>query len=177
MKGQVKKLKHSITALYYAAHDRRTGWLPRVVAAIALAYALTPLDLIPDFIPVLGMLDDLLILPGLIWLAVWLIPSEVWESAKQRAETEPIRLRENWIAAVCVFVVWDSLAVYMLYIVIRFYGSAYLQDHCILLLVAVGLTLVLCEVSWSVWKLISEARAAVDPESPYGLEEGLLSEA
>ena len=147
LKGQVKKLKRSITALYYAAHDPRTGWLPRVVAAAALAYALSPLDLIPDFIPVLGINDDLLILPGLVWLAVWLIPSDVWESAKERAETEPIRLRENWIAALCVFAVWDGLAVYVLYVVIGSYGNAYLQDYSILVLVAAGAMLILCEVS------------------------------
>ncbi|CAL5225941.1 g8738 [Coccomyxa viridis] len=177
LKGQVKKLKRSITALYYAAHDPRTGWLPRILAAIALAYALSPLDLIPDFIPVLGMIDDLLILPGLIWLAVWLILPEAWESAKERAEREPIRLRENWVAAVCVFIVWDSLAVYVLYMVTRSYGSASLQDNMILLLAATGGILVLCEITWNVWKLKSEARQESDARTPDAMEEGLLSQA
>jgi len=57
-----------VLALFYASQDPSVGWVPRVIAAFALAYALSPLDLIPDFIPVLGILDDLILLPGMIWL-------------------------------------------------------------------------------------------------------------
>ncbi len=55
-------------ALFYASQDPSVGWAPRVIAAFVLAYALSPMDLIPDFIPVLGFLDDLILLPGMIWL-------------------------------------------------------------------------------------------------------------
>lgn len=63
-KAAVKALKREILALNYALKDRGVGWLPRIVAMLAIAYALSPLDLIPDFIPVLGLIDDLIILPG-----------------------------------------------------------------------------------------------------------------
>ncbi len=76
-KDQVKALKQDVLALYYAAHDPRTPWLARLLPLLAVAYALSPLDLIPDFIPVLGLLDDLLLLPVLIWLSVKLIPQQV----------------------------------------------------------------------------------------------------
>ena len=63
-KNAVKKMKREVLAVYYAIQDPEVGWIPRAVAGIALAYALSPLDLIPDFIPILGLIDDLLILPG-----------------------------------------------------------------------------------------------------------------
>ena len=63
-----EQLKRSVLALFYASQDPSVGWAPRVIAAFVLAYALSPLDLIPDFIPVLGILDDLILLPGMIWL-------------------------------------------------------------------------------------------------------------
>jgi uncharacterized membrane protein YkvA (DUF1232 family) len=63
-KNTVKKMKREVLAVYYAVQDPEVGWLPKVVAAIALGYGLSPIDLIPDFIPILGLIDDLLILPG-----------------------------------------------------------------------------------------------------------------
>lgn len=63
-KNAVKKMKREVLAVYYAIQDPEVGYLPRAVAGVALAYALSPLDLIPDFIPILGLIDDLLILPG-----------------------------------------------------------------------------------------------------------------
>ena len=90
---------------------------------------------------------------------------------------EPVRLRENWVAAVLVFVVWDSLAMYVLFLVASHYGNAYLQDHIIFLLAATGGTLVLCEINRSVWTLRSKARHELDSDPPEGMEEGLLNEA
>lgn len=146
----VKELKHSILALYYAAHDPRTGWLPRLAA---LAYALSPLDLIPDFIPVLGFLDDLILLPGLIWLGIKLIPVEVCADAKERADVEPLRLNENWIAATMIFVLWDCIALYVTWAISRHFGNAYLLAHIWIPLLAVGNALVVSEVGWSIWIL------------------------
>lgn len=60
----------------------QTPWLSRGLLGVALAYFASPVDLIPDFIPVLGQLDDLLIVPGLIYLAFWLVPPEVAESCR-----------------------------------------------------------------------------------------------
>ena len=68
LKKAAKQLKYNVLALHYATLDPNVGWAPCVIAAFVLAYALSPMDLIPDFIPVLGILDDLLLLPGMIWL-------------------------------------------------------------------------------------------------------------
>lgn len=68
LKRAAKQLKRSVLALYYATQDPNVGWVPRMIAAFVLAYALSPMDLIPDFIPVLGFIDDLILLPGMIWL-------------------------------------------------------------------------------------------------------------
>lgn len=76
-KQQVKALKHEVLALHYAIQDPRTPFLAKLLPLVALGYALSPLDLIPDFIPILGLVDDLLILPGLIWLSLHLIPHQV----------------------------------------------------------------------------------------------------
>ena len=68
LKRAAKQLKKNVLALYYATQDPDVGWAPRVIAAFVLAYALSPMDLIPDFIPVLGIVDDLILLPGMLWL-------------------------------------------------------------------------------------------------------------
>jgi uncharacterized membrane protein YkvA (DUF1232 family) len=69
-----KALKRDVVALWIAARDRRTPWLAKILAAAVAAYALSPIDLIPDFVPVLGYLDDLLIVPLGVLLAIRLIP-------------------------------------------------------------------------------------------------------
>jgi len=68
-KGWAKRIKQDFVAVYFAAHDPRTPWPVRFLAFLVAAYALSPIDLIPDFIPVIGYLDDLLIVPlGLMWV-------------------------------------------------------------------------------------------------------------
>jgi len=76
-KAAVKQLKRDVLALYYAVHDPRTPLLSKLLPWLVLAYALSPIDLIPDFIPVLGFLDDMLLLPLGLWLSVKLIPAQV----------------------------------------------------------------------------------------------------
>lgn len=68
LKQAAKQLKRNVLAVYYATLDPYVGWAPRCIAGFALAYALSPMDLIPDFIPVLGIIDDLVLLPGMLWL-------------------------------------------------------------------------------------------------------------
>lgn len=89
LKHAAKQLKRNVLAVYYATLDPAVGWAPRCIAAVALAYALSPMDLIPDFIPVLGIIDDLILLPGLLWLVssplhsahcnavYWLLPVDI----------------------------------------------------------------------------------------------------
>lgn len=85
-KASARGLKRDVHALYLAARDPRTPWYARAVAAAVAAYALSPIDLIPDFIPVIGYLDDLLIVPLGILLAARMIPPEVL--AEHRAAVE-----------------------------------------------------------------------------------------
>ena len=67
--------------LWFACRHPATPWAPKILCLFVVGYALSPIDLIPDFIPVLGYLDDVLLLPGLIWLAVRLLPPAVWAKA------------------------------------------------------------------------------------------------
>jgi uncharacterized membrane protein YkvA (DUF1232 family) len=80
-----KQLKRNITALYFAYRDPRTPWYAKALALLIIVYALSPIDLIPDFIPVLGYLDDLILLPLGIWLALRIIPAEVMVDAREQA--------------------------------------------------------------------------------------------
>ena len=82
---RAKKLKTDIPAVFLALKDKRTPWIARVIAAAVVVYALSPIDLIPDFIPVLGYLDDLVILPLLITWCVRCIPSELFAEYRLKA--------------------------------------------------------------------------------------------
>lgn len=72
-----KRLKRDVITLWFAYQHPDTPWYAKAIGVFVVAYALSPIDLIPDFIPVLGYVDDILLLPGLIWLAVRLIPANV----------------------------------------------------------------------------------------------------
>lgn len=81
----LRRIKTEMYALYYAARDPRTPRAARWLAGAVVAYAVSPIDLIPDFIPVLGQLDDLVIVPLGFWLALRMIPPEVMAQARERA--------------------------------------------------------------------------------------------
>jgi uncharacterized membrane protein YkvA (DUF1232 family) len=100
-----RALKRDIAALYIAARDPRTPWHAKAAALAVAAYALSPIDLIPDFIPVLGSLDDLIIVPLGILLAVWLIPAELMEEFR-RAALERGKPLASWRAAAVVAALW-----------------------------------------------------------------------
>lgn len=103
-------LKRESLTLYYAARDARTPWYAKVLAGAIVAYALSPIDLIPDFIPVLGLLDELLLLPAAIWLALRLVPEPVLADARQHAEATLERPTSR-VAAFVIVVVWIACAV------------------------------------------------------------------
>jgi uncharacterized membrane protein YkvA (DUF1232 family) len=85
LRRRARKMKRRLWALYLAWKDPRTPLTARIAIACAIAYAASPIDLIPDFIPVLGQLDDLVIVPALIALALRLIPKEVAARARREA--------------------------------------------------------------------------------------------
>lgn len=111
LKQHARALKMELLALAWAARDPRTPWLAKVVLALVLLYAASPIDLIPDFIPVLGYLDDLLLLPAGIWLALRLIPPEVMAQARAQAGTG--RLAQRRAAALVVVGLWLAGALWL----------------------------------------------------------------
>ena len=86
LKTWARRLKRDGLALWFALRDPRTPWAVKALCWLVVAYALSPIDLIPDFIPVLGFVDDALLLPGLIWLALRLLPPEVLARSRAQAE-------------------------------------------------------------------------------------------
>jgi uncharacterized membrane protein YkvA (DUF1232 family) len=85
LKERARILKRETLTLYFAARDPRTPWYAKVVAVGVVAYALSPIDLIPDFIPVVGYLDDLIIVPAGIALVLRMIPAHVLVDCRERA--------------------------------------------------------------------------------------------
>ena len=112
---KAKQVGTEVHALSLALRDTRVPWYARVLALIVVAYALSPVDLIPDFIPVLGYVDDLLLIPAGIYLTLKLIPREVMEECRQRAGSEPISSKSKWVAAAVIIFIW----LVVVYLVIR----------------------------------------------------------
>lgn len=107
LKQRTKQLTADIPAVFLAMKDKRTPLLAKILAAIVVAYALSPIDLIPDFIPVIGYLDDVLLLPILIVAAVKLIPEPVWTDCKQRAENLWDGIGpKKWYYALPILLLW-----------------------------------------------------------------------
>ena len=86
LKARAKQLKTDLPAVFLALKRKETPWTAKALAALTVGYALSPIDLIPDFIPVLGYLDDLILLPALVALTIRLIPAEVLASCRAEAE-------------------------------------------------------------------------------------------
>lgn len=106
--------RRDVLALWIAARDPRTPWYAKVAAASVGAYALSPIDLIPDFVPVLGYMDDLLIVPLGILFAVWLVPADLM--AEFRAQAEGKRPRpSSYLGAAIVAAIWLAAAAFLLW--------------------------------------------------------------
>lgn len=111
LKEKAQKLKTEIFALYLAYQDPRTPWYAKILIAVIVAYALSPIDLIPDFIPVLGILDDLILLPLGIYFAIKIIPPQVLVECRQKAQNAKLNKKKNWIVGLVIICLW-ILAVY-----------------------------------------------------------------
>lgn len=112
LKTRAKKLKTDIPTLFLALRDKDTPLLAKILAGITVGYALSPIDLIPDFIPVLGYLDDVILLPVLIALTVRFIPREVLERNRRQAEGmwesgKP----KKWYYAIPIMAIWILIIV------------------------------------------------------------------
>lgn len=107
LRERTSQLLSDLPAVYYVLKDPETPWSARVPAALVVIYALSPIDLIPDWIPVLGYLDDLVILPLLIALVIRSIPGEAWERAIKKAEDDRGKpLKKRWLAAIPILAFW-----------------------------------------------------------------------
>lgn len=111
-KRRARQLKKEIYALYLAFKDARTPWYARVFAAVVVGYAFSPIDLIPDPIPLLGYLDDLVLIPIGVYLAIKMIPRPVMEECRLKAaeamtQGKPV----NKAAAAVIILIWIAVAV------------------------------------------------------------------
>ena len=112
LKQLAKQLKKETYAVYLASIDQRVPWYARVLAGFTVAYAFSPIDLIPDFIPILGYLDDLIIVPLGIWLVLKMIPPAVLAECREKAAAEIERGKPiNWAAAAVIIAIWISCGI------------------------------------------------------------------
>ncbi len=123
IKSAAERLSNETHALYLAGRDPRTPWQAKLVIAVVVAYALSPIDLIPDFIPVLGYLDDLLLLPLGIFLALKLIPTAVLADARRAAQQASGHLAKSRAAAIVIIVLWIVTAIVTCVFVVRYFDA------------------------------------------------------
>ena len=103
----IRKLNEDIYTLYLASRDPRIPFMAKVVLVLTVAYAFSPIDLIPDFIPALGYLDDLVLLPLGIWLTIKLMPADVLNEYRQKAQQMLQQPRKtNYTMAAVIVIIW-----------------------------------------------------------------------
>lgn len=113
LKTWAKRIKRDGVTLWFAGKDPRTPWYAKALGVLVVAYALSPIDLIPDFIPVLGYVDDVLLLPVLIWLTIKLLPSDVISDCRQRADEwmrEKGAKPRSVLGAILIVAAWAACA-------------------------------------------------------------------
>ena len=113
IKAWAKSLKRDVMTLWFVLRHPHTPWLARALAAILTAYALSPIDLIPDFIPVLGYLDDLIIVPLGIWLLLKIIPEQVLMECRNQADEwfrQDQQKPRSWMGLVIILGLWVGAA-------------------------------------------------------------------
>ena len=118
LKIWARTLRRDAHAVYLASRDPRVPWHAKLLAVAVAGYALSPIDLIPDFIPVIGYLDDLIIVPLGIWLVVSLIPGDVMAECRARADAAGMRpaSRAGMIAIIAVWIVVGLILVRIGYV-------------------------------------------------------------
>lgn len=112
IKNWAAALKRDVLALWFVYRDPRTPVIAKILAIVIVAYGLSPIDLIPDFIPVLGLLDEIILLPAAIWLVLKLVPDDAMADARAKAQAWVNARRpkpRNWIAAAVIVVLWVLL--------------------------------------------------------------------
>ena len=124
IKEKARWMKQQAYVLFLAYKDPRTPWTAKVFAAVVVAYTFSPIDLIPDFIPVLGYLDDLILVPLGIALAMKMIPEEVLADAREGVEEAfPDGKPKNWVAGALIIVVWVIILALVVFWMVRWIGD------------------------------------------------------
>lgn len=107
LKARARKLKTDIPAIFLTLKDKDTPIIAKIFAGITVAYALSPIDLVPDFIPVLGYLDDVILLPMLVALTIKFIPKEVFERKRKQSEGMwKAGKPKKWYYAIPIVIIW-----------------------------------------------------------------------
>lgn len=114
LKARASALKREVYTLYLAARDPRTPWYAKLFVGSVIAYALSPIDLIPDPLPLIGYLDDLILLPVGIYLAIKMIPEPILAECRERAVLNSEQLPKNWIAGTIILALWIGGALLLL---------------------------------------------------------------
>ena len=123
LKTQARALKQETYAIHIAARDPRTPWYAKALIWSVVVYAFSPIDLIPDFIPVLGYLDDLILIPAGIALAVRLIPPEALAQARETAkQAEGPGRSVGWIGAGVILLIWAAILTWGVQFIVSLYN-------------------------------------------------------
>ena len=113
-KARTEQLKQELKALRIALTKDLVPWYVKLLILFTVGYALSPIDLIPDFIPVLGLLDDLLLIPLLIYFILKMIPAEVMEYCREEAKTREFSRKKNLVAGIIVIIIWLIVLLWLL---------------------------------------------------------------
>jgi len=120
LKAWARQLKSQIFVLYLACKDSRTPWFAKLFAVCVVAYAFSPIDLIPDFIPVLGYLDDVILVPLGVIISLRMIPETVIAECKIKAEELMSKEKpKNWVVGILIVCVWILALILISIIVYR----------------------------------------------------------
>jgi uncharacterized membrane protein YkvA (DUF1232 family) len=109
IKEKAKKLKQELVVLHLAYGHPKTPWTAKALIVLVISYALSPIDLIPDFIPVLGLLDDIILLPLGIYWAIRLIPKEVLDESRIQAKTYQWNKKKNVVVGFVIALIWIAI--------------------------------------------------------------------
>ena len=123
LKSRARTLKNEVYALYLAARDPRTPWYAKALIFFVVAHTFSPIDLIPDFIPILGYLDDIIITPLGIALAIRLIPPEVLAEARLTVTTQGFDRRVGLVGAGIILIIWILAIIWVASIIFRLVES------------------------------------------------------
>jgi len=117
LKSRARALKNEAFAVYLAAKDPRTPWYAKALIFFVVAHTFSPIDLIPDFIPILGYLDDLILTPGGLWLAIRMIPPEVLAEARAKVATSGVDRSLGHMGAAIIIFMWIVILIGVVYLI------------------------------------------------------------